>query len=110
MTNSTPTRIDWEAAETLAARLGIETQRLVAARDLNKARKWVARRAFDNHHGGEGNARRAESYSDLKAVLAGFDPAAEEYAEDVAIERSLEEEYAAEASAGDAQSTLLGAA
>src|SRR5580765_2775804 len=60
------TTIDWDAATTVAAQLGIHTRNLVADGDADAAREWAF--AMSLQHG---NSLRAVSYLEL-AVLLGW--------------------------------------
>jgi hypothetical protein len=65
--------VDWEAAETIAERLGIHTRALVAGRDAEAVEGWALSQACA-HGVSETNVPRAASYFEL-AVLVGHVPA-----------------------------------
>jgi hypothetical protein len=73
------TRLDghpnWNAAEQVSDRLGVQTRKLVAERDEETAREWALRMASQHHGPGisSTNESRAASYLEL-AVLLGHEP------------------------------------
>jgi hypothetical protein len=64
--------VDWEAAETVAEKLGLHTRALVAGRDAEAVGGWALSQA--RAHVSETNVPRGASYFEL-AALVGHVPA-----------------------------------
>jgi hypothetical protein len=60
--------VDWNAADAVAAGLGLRTRQIVAERDPEAVQAWC--RQMASAHAGGANALRSMSYAEL-AVLAG---------------------------------------